>query len=92
MPRRLLRDRERFIDWNRPALDALRQRLSPTSSITRNSGPPVLDAVNGRDVGMIQRCQYARFALETRDAFGIMREGSGSNLIATLRPSFESVA
>ena len=71
----LIRDRNRFIERNRSAPDVFSQRFSrdklhdqelPTGGF--------LDAVNGCDVGMIQRCQNARFALETFCSFGVMGE------------------
>ena len=36
-------------------------------------------AVNGRDIGMVQRRQHLRFARETRHAVGIGGEGVGQN-------------
>ena len=40
----------------------------------------LLDAVHGRDVGMIQRGQHLRFALEARHVLLVIREGRGQHL------------
>ena len=52
-----------------------------TSSITRAcDAAGFLEAVNRRDVGMIQRRQRLRLALEPRHAFGISGECVGQDL------------
>src|ERR1700730_5350448 len=40
----------------------------------------VVDAVDGRDVGMVQRCEQLSFALEPGDALGVLGEGVGKDL------------
>ena len=54
--------------------------------------PDSLEAVDVRDVRMIQRRERLRFALKPREAIGIRREGVGRILIATWRSSLVSVA
>ena len=52
----------------------------------------VFEAVDARDVRMIQRGEHLRFALEAGQALGIAaRRASGRTLIATSRFSFVSV-
>ena len=52
----------------------------------------VFEAVDLRNVGMIQRREHLRFATEARKAIGIVRDGSQQDLIATSRFSFVSRA
>ncbi len=69
----LLRNPERFIDRNRPSLDALGQRFSIDEFHHQElASAGFFQSVDGRNVGMIQRCQHARFALESRHAFAIV--------------------
>ena len=58
------------------------ERSSPsTSSITRaRDAAAVLEAVDLRDVRMIQRGERLRFALEARQAVGVGRERLGQDL------------
>jgi hypothetical protein len=61
---------------NRAPLNFLGQRLSRHQFHDEElPSTGFLYAVNRRDVGMIQRGQHTRFAVESRCAFGIMREG-----------------
>ena len=63
-----------FIDWNRAALDPLRQRFSPDEFHHEELAfAGFFQSVNRCDVGMIQRRQHARFTLESRSTFGIVR-------------------
>ena len=84
---------KRFIDRNRPALDAFGQRFS-ADEFHHQKLPSAgfFHSVNRRDVRMIQRRQHAGFTLESRRAVASCVKASGRSLMATLRPSFESVA
>ena len=42
----------------------------------------LLDAVDLRDVRMVERCEYLRLALESRDPIGVGANKSGRILIA----------
>ena len=57
--------------------------------MTRN-GPAsaVFEAVNVRDVRMVERGQHLRFAAEARQPFGSAATAGSSTLIATSRLSF----
>ena len=55
-------------------------------------GRSVVNAVDRADVLVIQRGEQLRFALESRQAIGVAREGLGQTLIATSRPSVVSRA
>ena len=72
---------QRFFYRYRASPDALGQRLSRHElhhqevSIRR-----LLESVDGRNIGMIQRRQHPRFALESRHAFGVVIEGFGKEL------------
>ena len=71
----LTRDRERVVERQRTLGDLFRQRLALDElEHQRGAAIHVLEAVNRADVGMIQRRQHARFALEAREAFWIARE------------------
>ena len=72
---------QRFINRDRTSLDALGQRLSRhefhhQKAISRR----LLESVDGRNVGMIQRRQHARFALESRHSVRLVAEGFGKEL------------
>ena len=41
---------------------------------------PFFESVQVRDVGMVQRCEHLRFALESRDAIRITDERGGEDL------------
>ena len=58
----LLRDRQRFVDRDRAARDALRRSSPSTSSITSAVRPRLFEAVDRGDVRMIQRREDFRFA------------------------------
>ena len=51
-----------------------------TSSITSARTPPLLEAVDRRDVGMIQCGERLRLAPESGEAVRVVREGSRQNL------------
>src|SRR5439155_6948764 len=72
--RNLLRDHEGLADRKRVAAHSLAQRLAfdqleddPADGLTA-LGDILFEAVDGADVGMIQRRKYTRFALEARQA------------------------
>jgi len=79
--RDLSRDRERFIDRNRASRDPLGKILA-LDEFHHQPGdvPAFLEAVDVRDVRMIQRGQRLRFARESREAVRIMREGIWQDL------------
>ena len=76
----LLRDRQRLVERDGAARDALPPRSSPsTSSITSaRTSVRLLEAVDVRDVRMIQRGEDFGFALEAREPIGIARRRSGA--------------
>ncbi len=65
----LLRDEQRFIEWNRPLRDAIGERR-PLDQLHHEGLDPVrfLEAVDVCDVGVIQGRDHFRFALEPREA------------------------
>ena len=68
----LLRDRQRLVDRNRSLRDAVGERRPSTSSMT-SAGHAVglFEAVDGRDVRMVQRGEDLRFALEPCEALRV---------------------
>ena len=68
----LSRDAERLVERNRPLLDALGQRR-PLDEL--HDERLVLDAVDRRDVRMIERGEHLRFAREARQAQRILGQG-----------------
>ena len=90
----LLRDGQRFVERDRAARDALRQILALDElHHERLDAAAFFEAVDVRDVRMIQRREHLRFARETaRAARRRPRRASGSTLIATSRFSFVSRA
>ena len=92
-----LRDLRRYtqglLQRYRAALDLLRQRLAGDKFHDQKlPSAGFLHPMDRGDVGMIERGEHAGFTLKACGAIGIIRVASGSSLIATLRPSFESVA
>ena len=77
----LLGDGQRLVEGNRASRNALRQILALDEfhdegvDVTR-----MFEAVNDRDVGMVQRGQGLGLALEAGEAIGIVREGLGQDL------------
>ena len=70
--------------------EALVRASSPStsSSTSARRAVGVLDAVDRRDVRVVERREQARLALEAREPLGIgARTRAGSTLIATSRPS-----
>ncbi len=77
----LRRDRQRLVDRDRPARDPLRQVL-PLDQFhhERREAVTRFEAVDRRDVRMIQRRQRLRFAREPRHPLAILRERVGQHL------------
>ena len=82
-----------FFKRNRPALDALCQRL-PLDELHDKKLPcaGLFVTVERRDVRVIQRGQELRFTLEAVETFSDLGEIIGRTLIATSRPSLVSRA
>jgi hypothetical protein len=84
----LPRNRQRFIYWNaaRRAGNPIRQRR-PLHEFEDEGRIPVVtgfgrtffNSVNRGDVRMIQGCEDLRFALEAREAIGVMTECFGQD-------------
>ena len=77
----LRRDGQRFVEWNRPLRDPVRQGR-PLDQLHHQRGLAVsaFKAVDGRDVRMIQRGEDFRFALEPRQSLAIGRHSVGEDL------------
>ena len=71
----LTRDHDRLVDGDRSALDSIGERPAfdelEHQELRRTRS---VEAVDRRDVRMIQCCEYLRLALEARDAIGILRD------------------
>lgn len=82
----LLCDRQRFVEGKRSSRDPIRE-CKPLHQLKHECSDAVgfFDAVNLRDVGMVQRCQHFGFALETCNAFGSVVNADGTALSATCR-------
>ena len=89
----LLRDRERLVERDRSAGDAIGERR-PFDQLQhqRAHTSGLFEAVDGADVRMVQRREDLRLALEARQAVGSRANASGSILSATSRPSLVSRA
>ena len=78
----LPRDRERLVDGDRPALQPRREVLALDELHHQEVGPsPVLErrgleAVEVRDVRVVERGEQLRLALEAREPLGVGREGA----------------
>ena len=79
---------------SRAARDALAtgRRPRPAPSRARRTPPCLLEAVDVRDVRMIERREHLRLALKRASRSGSAANGSGRTLIATSRFSFVSRA
>ena len=69
--RDLLRDRQRLVEWNRATRDALRQILAFDEFHHQRA---IFEAMDLRDVRVIERCEGLRFALEAHQPIGIAGE------------------
>ena len=77
----LLRDRQRLVDRDRAARDTLRQSSPSTSSMTSAvHARALLQAVDVRDVRVVQRREHFRFALKPREPVGVSGERRGQHL------------
>ena len=67
-------DAHRLVERNRSLGDAIRQRWSLDELEDERGLPSVIfESVNGGDVGMVQRGEELRFALEAGQPIGIAR-------------------
>ena len=68
----LLGDGERLVEWDQPLLDPIRERW-PFNKFEdeRPRVTGLLKPVDRPDVGMVERGQYLRFALETGQPVGV---------------------
>ena len=77
----LLRDRQRFVERDRAARDSLREILALDQfHDERAHTAGFFEAVDVRDVRMVQRGERLRFACEPREPIGIVREQSRAGL------------
>ena len=68
-------DRQRFIEGNRSPGDALRQILANHQLHDERMGPVrVVESVDLRDVGMVERRQHLRFSVEARQSIRVVGE------------------
>ena len=71
----LFRDRQRLVERNCPARDPLRQVLTfDELEDERRDAVGLFEAVNVRDVRMVQRGEDLRFTTEAHQAIGIIRD------------------
>ena len=68
--------------------------VGPSTNSRTSAGPAsdVLQAIDRRDVRMIQRREHARFPFEPRETIGITRQRVRHTLMATSRPNLLSRA
>ena len=72
---------EGFVDRDGALRDAIRKRRAFHEFHHERDGPvPLLEAVDRGDVGMIQRCQHFRFALEARQSLRVTGHRSRQHL------------
>ena len=94
----LLRDSDRLVDRDRPALQALREvlaldELHDEDVRLRSVGERhALEAVEVGDAGVVEGGEDLGLALEPGEPIGVGGEGLGRSLRATSRPSVVSVA
>ena len=70
----LPRDRQRLVERDRPVRDPIGERRAfDQLHHQRAHAVGVFEAVDVRDVRMVQRREHLRFALEAREALGIVR-------------------
>ena len=76
-----MREVEQLVGRQRPAVDAVLQRLA-LEQLHRDEGPAavVADFVDGADVRVVQRRGGARFALESRQRLRVARPLVGQEL------------
>ena len=76
----LPRDAKGFLERNRPFLDALSERR-PLDELEHQEQPAVVffETVDGRDVGMVERGQHLRLALEALQPLFVTGESFGKD-------------
>jgi hypothetical protein len=72
----LTSDRQRLFERQRPRFEPIGERR-PFDQL--HDDGVVFQAVNHRDVGMIQRCEHLSFALEASQAVGMLCQRRGQN-------------
>ena len=77
----LFRNRACFVPRHRSSRDPLGQRR-PVDQLhdQRMDAARVLEPVNVRDVGVVERREHLRFAMEARQSLGIVGEEIGQDL------------
>ena len=76
-----LRDRQRFVDRDGPTRDTLREIVALDEfHHQRADASAVFQAIDVRDVRMVERGEDLRFALEPGEAIGIVGEGIRQHL------------
>ena len=89
----LLRDGQRLVERDRTTRNKLRQVVTVDEfHHQRGHAPALFQAVDSRDVRVIQRRQRLGFTLEAREPISVVRDRLGRILIATSRSSFVSRA
>jgi len=89
----LLRDGLRLIERDRAFRDPIRERRTFDKLPHEGMGARgILNTVDRRDIGMIERGEKMRLAAESRDAIAVDGEGIGQIFIATSRLSLVSRA
>src|SRR5687768_9033124 len=79
--RNLARDRKGFVEWERPASETVGERFALDEfHHQRAVRARVLDAVDLRDVWMVQRRQRLRFASEPRNTIDVGCKRFGQDL------------
>ena len=76
----LSRDWQCFVERKRTLGDAVGERRAMDELEHQRVCPPLLESVDRADVGMVERREQVRFALESRDAVGIGGEGTRKDL------------
>jgi hypothetical protein len=79
--RNLRRDRQGLVDWNRASSDPICERRSLDQlHHERGRARALLQAVDGRDVRMVQCGEGLRFTVESRQALGVGSNRRGQYL------------
>ena len=79
--RDLTRDRERFVQRQRPGGQPIGQRAARHQLEHQELvGPALLESVNRGNIRMIERGEHARFTLETGEALAVSGKGIGQRL------------
>jgi len=87
--RDLLRDRKCLVQRNRPARDAIRERLAfDELHHERGRATAVFNVIDGGDVRVIERGKHLRFAREPRKAIRIAGQRRRQNLDGDIAAKF----